>query len=365
MYGLIQKKGSEASESLDMQKLIGAFNNLWIPFRFSAKLPDDKNKLLVIAGRQTEQLTLEDRGKLFLRNTICFDRAGLTDERYNKTEPWFLKVVGLNPADYQKKVVHVNLFKGTDTEQQGSFMPSQKIISVPDSEVTFIFPGKNKDGLKSVFCSGQSIDVPANAYTSVDFLAASSKGNLARKVVLNYADGTSESRYLGASINDMRYKPYMGKIGWSGKPDAESDKIYLSHVSVACSPAKTLTSIALPGEPNLNIYAVSLVEGGLAENVEVTVKLGDEEISGNTDWVISVRSFSEEELEKAPFEVLARFSSGRPAVLKSKDGKHISFLYDALGWSYNETEISREINAHTKLLNSLLKDFSEQSGGKK
>ncbi|MDP8218576.1 MAG: hypothetical protein P9M03_07615 [Candidatus Theseobacter exili] len=206
--------------------------------------------------------------------------------------------------------------------------------------------------------------MPADAYTAVNFLAASSMGNIARTITLNYEDGSQEKRYLGTTIGDMNFKSYTGKIGWFGKPDPDSVEIDLLHVTVPVSPSKTLKSIVLPNEPLLRVYAVTLTQGGIAENVNVTVILGDKEISGQTDWAVSVRDFDDTRLDSKSPKVIAMFRNGRPAIMMSRDGKHVSFLYDALGWSDNKNEISVNVDAHSKLLHGLLNNYLKQSEDK-
>ncbi|MDP8218856.1 MAG: hypothetical protein P9M03_09045, partial [Candidatus Theseobacter exili] len=357
--------GTGAPETLDMKQLITVFNNKWVPFRFVLDLPENSDLPIVLAGGQCEQLSIPDRAKLSYRKTICFERAGVTTERYKKTDPWYLTIAGLKKKDYQKKYFHLNLFNGESGSEKHSMLPSEKIISSPNDDVTFVLPPKKNSKLVNLTCIGQAIEVPVNAYTSVDFLIASDKGNLAEKVVLNYVDGSSESRYLGLTVNDRLYKPFFGKPGWSGKENKDGPIIYLSHISVPCSPAKTLKSIALPNENKLHVYAITMGEGGLARDVEVSLQLDGKEVKGKSAWVLAIRNFSTEELAKAPFRILYRFTNGRPAIIQSVDGMHVTFLYDALAWSYEETEISTQVEEHAKILKKILSGFKQNTGGMK
>ncbi|MDP8217352.1 MAG: beta-galactosidase [Candidatus Theseobacter exili] len=361
MYNLIIANGTESAAKLDMQNLISSFNNTWIPFKFTNELPEGADKLVVIAGRQSEQLSIEDREKLMSRNILCFDRAGLTDERYNETAPWYLESVGLMPSEYTEKYIYVDLFTSKETDYKSFLASDKSIITARESAVTFVFPIIENDVFKYIICSGQSINLPTNAYTAVNFLAGSSRGNIARTVILNYTDGSQEKKYLGTTINDMNFKSNTGRVGWFGKPGPESPEIDLSLITVPISPAKNLESIVLPDEPLLRVYAVTLTEGGIAEKVDITVMLENQEVFGYTDWVVSVRNLTDEELKNAPFKIVARFKNDRPAILMSKDGKHISFLYDALGWSDNKKEISLNVEAHSKLLYGLINSFIKKS----
>ncbi|MDP8218575.1 MAG: hypothetical protein P9M03_07610 [Candidatus Theseobacter exili] len=150
MYNLITRDGSKAVAKLDMEGLIASFNNTWIPFKFTSELPEDIDKPIVIVGRQAEQLSIEDRERLLPRNVLCFERAGLSDERYNKTVPWNLESVGLTPSDYAKKYVHVDLFALSNSDQMNSEITDNNIIIARESDVTYIFPVKENDVLKYI-----------------------------------------------------------------------------------------------------------------------------------------------------------------------------------------------------------------------
>lgn len=360
IYGWVNTDGIKTAVRLDLSRVIDMFNFAWVPFRFTSTLPADVDKPIIIAGRQAEQLSQEDRKSLLSRKVLCFERAGLSDERYHETVPWYLEGVGVNPDDYAVQFVHIDLFDLKGSEEGLSPENSQDMISLPESNVTFRFPVRENGVLKYISCAGQSIVVPEGAYTAAHFLAASSRENLARTVTLEYADGSREERYLGTTINDMNFSPPTGKTGWFGRDAPDGRSVDLAHITVPVSPAKNLRSIVLPEEARLRIYAQTLAQGGLAENVNVTVMLDGLKVSGHTDWVVSLRDAADADGKKQFYKVVARFENGSPAVLMSEDGKRVSFLYDALGWSENENEISRDTDAHSKLVRGLLRDLAKQ-----
>jgi hypothetical protein len=123
----------------------------------------------------------------------------------------------------------------------------------------------------------------------------------------------------------------------------------MSHLAVPASPSKHLASIRLPYAPIVHIFAITLTEGGIAKDVTVEVEKGKIISSGICYWALSVPQD-----KNAPYKVLATFRNGNPAIVQSKDGRHIAYLYDPLTWSNKADEISADVGNQSEILKSLL-----------
>lgn len=338
------------------------FNQRWVPFAFVSAIPDDSNPIL-LSGSALEQLSLVDRMVLSGKKTITFGQVGITDERYNETQPWYLEVVGIPKDVFSQKDITVSLEKyfnsdgvsykknprDGDFDSEGTTYPaedlpeSNKAFACKEKDVTFKFPNKTDKALNNIRCKGQTIEIPQGAYTKVNFLLSSGNGDTSRKVSLVYADGSSDELYFAPSIADWKSKPCFGHAAIDAKG------IYMAHLAVPVSPAKTLASIKLPEAEQIHIFAVTLTEGGVANRARVEVQKGDITTSGLCYWVLSLKK-----TENASYKVLATFKNGNPAIVQSKDGKHIAFLYDPLTWDNKEGEISADIKNGAEILRSLL-----------
>ena len=358
----IAKPDEKIAKAKIINNLPDIFNQKWVPFAFTASIPDDTNVIL-LSGGALEQLSMVDRITLANKKTITFGPIGLTDERYNDTMPWYLDIVGLSKGDFAEKALCLKLDKffnndginpkggkGGDFDGEGNAyhaeeLPSgNKVFECRGMDAVFTFPDKTGKSLNNIMCKGQAIVVPEGAYTKAHFLLASSSGDICAKVMFFYGDGTSDELYFAPSISDWRSKPHFGHAAIE-----TPGKTYMVHLAVPVSPSKNLVSIRLPDAPSVRIFAITLSEGGAAKDVEIEVQKGNITSSGFCYWALSVPKSKD-----APYNVLATFKNGNPAIVQSKDGKHIAYLYDPLTWGDKEKEISADTKNQAEILRSLL-----------
>ena len=81
-------------------------------------------------------------------------------------------------------------------------------------------------------------------------------------VILNYADGSSETEYVSITVSDWRYMPSFANVATycylHTKAKEIGLRVFMSQISVRCSAGKNLISIKLPPENNIHIFAISL-----------------------------------------------------------------------------------------------------------
>jgi len=82
----------------------------------------------------------------------------------------------------------------------------------------------------------------------------------------------------------------------------------------------------------------------------VTVSMGEIKYSGFTPWMISI-----DKEDVGDCKILATFSNDKPAIIQSRDGRHVAFLYDPLTWDGRNDEISRNVSEQAKILKYILK----------
>jgi hypothetical protein len=358
----ITNPGPKAAEARIVNDLPEVFNQKWVPFAFTSTIPEDSNPIL-LSGSALEQLSLVDRMALAGKRTITFGQVGITDERYNQTEPWYLEAVGISKDVLSEKDITVPLEKYFNNDGisrkknpkdgnfdgEGNTYPAEdlpegkKVFTCREKDATFKFPDKADRALNNIRCKGQNIEIPRGVYTKANFLLSSSNGDICRKVSLIYGDGSSDELYFAPAISDWKNKPHFGHaaIGEKGA--------FMVHLAVPVSPAKILTSIRLPDAEQIHIFALTLTEGGAVKGTEVEVQKGDITTSGFCYWALSLKK-----PVNAPYNVLATFKNGNPAIVQSKDGKHIAFLYDPLTWDNKEGEISADIKNGAEILRSLM-----------
>ncbi len=345
----LAKPSGKISKSKLVNGLPDLFNRKWYPFAFTPSIPDDRNVIL-LAGGSLEQLSMVDRIALAGKRTITFGPVGLTDERYNKTDPWYLEIVGITKEVFTEKPVCVKIDSAYNDDAKDMPFDTQelpegnKVFKCKAGDTEFLFPHKDGKTVKNIRCKGQSLRIPEGVYTNANFLIASSGGDIAAKVAFVYSDGSSDEQYFAPSIADWRSEPHFAHAAVrtvSGN--------YMSHIAVPVSPSKRLTSIKLPDSPLVHIFAVTLTEGGTATDVPVEVKKGNITSSGICYWALSVPKDP-----GAQYKVLATFNNGNPAIVQSRDGKHIAYLYDPLTWSSKSNEISADVRNQAAILKSLL-----------
>ena len=358
----IAKPDENIAKTRIINDLPDIFNQKWLPFAFTASIPDDSNVIL-LSGGALEQLSMADRIVLAGKKTITFGPIGLTDERYNETTPWYLDIVGLSKDNFAEKALCLKLDKffnnngisakgrkGGDLDGEGNAYYAEelpdgnKVFECKGMDAVFTFPDKTGRSLNNIKCDGQAIVVPEGAYTKAHFLLASSNGDICAKVAFFYSDGSSDEVYFAPTISDWRSKPYFGHAAIE-----TTGKRYMAHLAVPVSPSKNLVSIKLPAAPSVHIFAITLAQGGTAKNVEIEVQKGSITSSGLCYWALSVPKAKD-----APYNVLATFKNGDSAIVQSKDGKHIAYLYDPLTWGNNEKEISADTKNQADILKSLM-----------
>ncbi|MFH1369458.1 MAG: hypothetical protein ABII64_10080 [Elusimicrobiota bacterium] len=334
------------SQSMKSAKLftdiLPMYKKTWLPFKFVSGIPDD-NKPVLLAGRSLEQLTEQDRKKLSTKRTITFGEAGIYNETFEETPPWYLEAVGINPKMYETKTTQIDI-SGLLDGKKGS----AKNCLEKDCEFQIYENGKD---IKYVRCSGQSIKIDLQSFTKLQFLAASSGVNICDKVVLKYSDGSSDDVYLGPTVPSWSEEPAFGHLGLKTKIGGK--KAYIAHISdLPVNPMKKLAEIKLPDQSDICIFAISANGYGVVRDCFVTVDFNGNKIEGITPWMLCLRGDIKED-----FMTLARFANGSPAIVQSKDGKHIAYLYDPLTWEGTDDEISRLWGPQSSILKQLIKEL--------
>lgn len=110
--------------------------------------------------------------------------------------------------------------------------------------------------------TGQTIPLPPNRYSAIKLLGASTHGNKSGTFILNYSDGTSSS--IGVAMQDWALPntttyqmQVMSSAHISGSMGTGS--FYVFGYSLSPTAGKTLTSITMPANSDIHVYAISLV----------------------------------------------------------------------------------------------------------
>jgi subtilase family serine protease len=117
--------------------------------------------------------------------------------------------------------------------------------------------------------AGQTVSLPAGSYTSLNFLGAAVNGNQAsQNFVVHYSDGTSTT--FTQSLSDW-FTPqnYSGESTAATMPYRDSSNgsrdnrtFYLYSYSLSVNSSKTVSSITLPNNGNVEILAITLIAAG-------------------------------------------------------------------------------------------------------
>lgn len=138
--------------------------------------------------------------------------------------------------------------------------PSGKVTKL--AGVDFQMPDYTDGKLNNIEARGQELKVPTGQYHALYMLALAHNGGQRSKLTINYADGSTQ--VVDLMVSD-----------WCGGPDyGEGVAIEMPYrydrkgkSAPACrlfrlwwnlDPAKTLTSITLPDNPNIHVFAISL-----------------------------------------------------------------------------------------------------------
>ncbi|MDP3980450.1 MAG: beta-galactosidase [Chlamydiota bacterium] len=321
------------------KNLKAIFEKEWFPFRFVSDI-SNVEKPILLAGYNLEMLSDEDRTLLNKKKTISFGPVGLYDERFHKRDPWYLEVVGIDKSAYEEKIYTQDIGVAQETETIESLY----------GKISFLMPGLKDSNRAHLLSQGQKIKIRDGVYTSLELLMCANDGDVTDIVGLVYDDGTVEDKYIAPTVNDWRFKPTFNHLGWTGIV-ADKKEGNLSHISIPVNASKRLVALQLPTNQGLWLFAVSMIEGGVSSQSKVRLHWEKSSVEGTTPWLLSVRPGS------GNYQTLAVFENGWPAVIKSNDGQHIAFLYDALTWRDGAQEISLQTLFHEKLIRKLVEDF--------
>lgn len=323
--------------------LVPLYSRSWYPFRFISG-PKNDGKPVLLAGNSLEQLSEKDR-KLFIHmKTVTFGETGIYNERFEKTMPWYLEAVGISEHMYQTEQLNIDLSKlfgkgGTSAQDCAA------------NDGVFKLYRDDKGGPGYARCEGQRIDISPEAVTKLHFLAASSEGNIAAEITLFYSDGSSEKALLGPTVPPWSEEPAFGHLAMNANINGK--KVFLAHIpDVPVNPMKKLAGIQLPDEPDVCVFSVFGSRYGVVRNCVVNVDYNGVKLSGVTPWMLFLKPGA-----KGTYKVLASFDNGSPAIVQSKDGKHIAFLYDTLTWDGTDKEISALLKKDSALLKQLIKEL--------
>jgi len=125
--------------------------------------------------------------------------------------------------------------------------------------------------------TGQTVKLPAGSFARIDMLATAVQGNQAgQKFIVNYSDGTSSTFTQGLSdwFTPQNYPgesiavamPY--RVTSSGTKDGRTFNLY--GYSFVLSSGKTATSLVLPANASVVVFAVTMVPTAAASAVRIT-----------------------------------------------------------------------------------------------
>jgi len=329
------KNGKKEYDGMD--KAVKIYNELWVPFAFKSIIPGGKNPML-LAGRALEQLSYRDRKELMKKRTVSFGKVGVTDEYFNPSYDWALESVEIKPEMYKEE--HFTLNMGISGEEKN-------IKSKDNPNVNFKVYKSRGETLNYIRAEGQRIKIKEDKYKELHLMAASLEGDLAEKIKINYAGGKKEEKYMDPTVCSLKSEPHFSEVAYVYK---EKDEMrYLSHITIPVDAFKKIDFIELPNNPDIAIYAVSATKYGETAGQKIKVECLNTVIEGYTSRALILRPDLPEDIE-----VLARFGDGSPAAVKSRDGKHITFLFDMLTWSEKEDEISSNIYGISDIIKKIV-----------
>ncbi|MBN2406377.1 MAG: beta-galactosidase [Elusimicrobia bacterium] len=325
------------------------FEKQWVPFRFTREVPKD-NKPVILAGRALEQLSLKDRDLLDKKKTISFNRIGITDEKFNETDMWSLESAGITRDMYEEEFVSVDI--SGYMPRGGSCEKARLTVLSPEKKKRdFTLCRDEKGQLAYAEAAGQKIEIEPDNYKELHFIIASSAGDVAEKIGLEYTDGTIEQKYLGPTVPSWWSESAFGNT--AVRETVGTEKRFYSYLSVVCNSIKALKSVTLPDDKNVAVFSVSAGRYGHVDSrSSIKMKYGDLEIEGMTDWILLLKPG-----KISGLDVIAEFSNGCPAIVKSRDKKHIAFLFDPLGWTNDKNDVSSDSGKLSDILFRLLKEL--------
>jgi hypothetical protein len=145
----------------------------------------------------------------------------------------------------------------------GYYVPSSITNADTVHEVPFRYPEKNNGLAKAVACRGQEISFSATSCAKVHILGAGTGANLLGTVIVTFADGHTQSvpllmsswLELPAHSETVAYTaPYLR----GPREDTARQPVYLHHYVIPLSTSGEVSSITLPDNPEMKIFAITL-----------------------------------------------------------------------------------------------------------
>lgn len=145
---------------------------------------------------------------------------------------------------------------------QNIFPAEGETLICPVNTVKFIRPTKNEQGFDNIECQKQELKLPQGKFKNIHFLACAHNGNQKGFFKIKYSDDTEVKIFLEA--DDWWNKPLHGYVfseSLNTKDGKLSDhKVYVSNVRVICDNTKELSSLILPKNDKIHIFAISVTE---------------------------------------------------------------------------------------------------------
>lgn len=141
--------------------------------------------------------------------------------------------------------------------------------------ISFSYPQRMPGTESAVACDGQSITVEGGNYSVLNILGASTGGDIAGDITLNYG-GTAQNAQL--QMSDWSIGPkHSEKVAFAARHshgkdgDATGNNCYLYHYSIPVNASASLTGITLPKNSGMKIVAITLERSALPEPVVVPI----------------------------------------------------------------------------------------------
>ncbi|MHB9037544.1 MAG: sugar-binding protein [Armatimonadota bacterium] len=151
----------------------------------------------------------------------------------------------------------------------------------PEGRVSFLYPDKTPGTPGAVACNGQRVSLEQRAYSSLHILAASTNGDAACNLSLDYSKGPEA---VSVQMSDWSKGPAHGeKIGYAVRHrhthggDEVGAPCYLFDYTIPLDSSRTLSSITLPTNPDIKVVAITLERVEMPPLVVNEVKEPDNE----------------------------------------------------------------------------------------
>lgn len=322
----------------------------WFPFRFAPEVPN--GVVVLLAGDPLENLSRADRDALTDQKTVSFARAGLRDERFRATPAWFLEIAGAGVTAVGESIAvplaawlnHNGAGRGGDFDGHGSAFDAKTVDAIAAYRGMKFEAAENAAGLDNIQCLGQTLELDAASGASeLHAVVAVHGGDVALPLEFVYDDGTRETKWLGVAAKDWSSPPENERF--IRTRDTRGAERVMTHLMTTVHPLKKLKGIVLPNDPEIHLFAMTLVVRSEGAMLPVTVEMGGMRLEGVAAWAVFLPK------DAVPADrVLARFSDGRPAAILSPDHRHAAFLFDILTWTGSKTMVSRDLETVSKMV---------------